>query len=420
MPKSTAANYGDTLRKYADEFFAESGAESAGSGDIAMWAIQTGRWEPPHDVVFKLCREHFARAMREDYTTDSNGRPVRLKHAARVKRGDEQLTLWADIRKAPREHMVAAFQQRRQQIVGDCCQLKAGRGVLQRPPPGRRTAPDDLRFQRGRGGSHVRRDRGGMSGLPIAATAPSVVRRIPHLAPAERRPPMRTSQTTTHRVRVRPRVTPKALAEFSQRQVHEQIALLTGQKFPDREESAFKGSAYSSAKAAARGYYLAENPLAFLRERKGRVERLPKMRESQKAHELRAIAVFQNTPEFSRRGFVAVRPAKDYVRRWCGVAVKFRPDVEAVTADGRVKFISLHCPTDPIPAELARRRLELTLECLTGCEAPLKIAPGYEAVELFCLSSGTLHTLPREPRVRTVRRAEKDLKLMVQLWPSVV
>ncbi len=124
MPKSTAANYGDTLRKYADEYFKETGVESAGSGDIATWALQTSRWEPPHDVVFKLCREHFARAMREDYTTDANGRPVRLKHAARIKRGDEQLTLWADIRKAPREHMVAAFQQRRQQIVGDCCQLK--------------------------------------------------------------------------------------------------------------------------------------------------------------------------------------------------------------------------------------------------------------------------------------------------------
>ena len=35
------------------------------------------------------------------------------------------MALWDDIRTAPREHMAIAFQQRRQQIVGDCGQLKA-------------------------------------------------------------------------------------------------------------------------------------------------------------------------------------------------------------------------------------------------------------------------------------------------------
>ena len=33
--------------------------------------------------------------------------------------------LWADIRTASSEHMQIALQQRRQQIVGDCRQLKA-------------------------------------------------------------------------------------------------------------------------------------------------------------------------------------------------------------------------------------------------------------------------------------------------------
>lgn len=31
---------------------------------------------------------------------------------------------WGDMRSAPRQHMQPAFQQRRQQIVGDCRQLK--------------------------------------------------------------------------------------------------------------------------------------------------------------------------------------------------------------------------------------------------------------------------------------------------------
>ena len=34
------------------------------------------------------------------------------------------MTFWADIETAPREHMVAAFSQRRTQIIGDCFQLK--------------------------------------------------------------------------------------------------------------------------------------------------------------------------------------------------------------------------------------------------------------------------------------------------------
>ena len=45
-------------------------------------------------------------------------------HVARVERDGKQVPLWADYRTATREHMQVAFQQRRQQIVGDCHQLK--------------------------------------------------------------------------------------------------------------------------------------------------------------------------------------------------------------------------------------------------------------------------------------------------------
>ena len=62
--------------------------------------------------------------MREEYITDAMGRRVRVKHPATVRRGSEQLVLWDDLRTATREHMKLSFQQRRQQIVGDCRQLK--------------------------------------------------------------------------------------------------------------------------------------------------------------------------------------------------------------------------------------------------------------------------------------------------------
>ncbi len=62
--------------------------------------------------------------MREEHIIDPQGRSVRVKHVARMKRNGEQLALWDDIRTAKPEHMEMALQQRRQQIVGDCRQLK--------------------------------------------------------------------------------------------------------------------------------------------------------------------------------------------------------------------------------------------------------------------------------------------------------
>jgi hypothetical protein len=63
-----------------------------------------------------------AKALREEYIVDRQGRTVRAKHAARGDQG--VLWVWDDIRTATPEHMQMALQQRRQQIVGDCRQLK--------------------------------------------------------------------------------------------------------------------------------------------------------------------------------------------------------------------------------------------------------------------------------------------------------
>src|SRR6186997_2423178 len=63
------------------------------------------------------------RALREEYHRDAQGRRVRSKH---VVRGEgETGYLWADIHTTPRDHMVVAFDQRRDQIIADCAQLKA-------------------------------------------------------------------------------------------------------------------------------------------------------------------------------------------------------------------------------------------------------------------------------------------------------
>ena len=92
--------------------------------DIARWATDNGHWEPQRSAVVGQCAEHLARAMREEYITDAQGRRLRAKHAATITRDDGQLTLWDDIRTASRKHMEVAFQQRRHQILADCKQLR--------------------------------------------------------------------------------------------------------------------------------------------------------------------------------------------------------------------------------------------------------------------------------------------------------
>jgi hypothetical protein len=112
------------MREIADKYIQLGQPWPATTRQIARWAIEKGLWQPQPSAIIDRCADELARAMREDYITDPQGRRVRAKHAARVQEDGEQATLWADIRTASREHMAVALQQRRQQVVGDCWQLK--------------------------------------------------------------------------------------------------------------------------------------------------------------------------------------------------------------------------------------------------------------------------------------------------------
>ena len=105
--------------------YTESGqAWPASTHDIAKWAVNKGLWRPQPSAVIDQCANHLAKAMREEHITDPQGRLVRAKHVAKMERNGEQVALWEDIRTASRQHMEIALKQRRQQIVGECKQLK--------------------------------------------------------------------------------------------------------------------------------------------------------------------------------------------------------------------------------------------------------------------------------------------------------
>jgi hypothetical protein len=116
--------YMEQLQRIANQYLADGHSVMASAHEMAIWAVETKRWEPQRAALINQCAEELSRAMREEYFTDPQGRRVRAKHVARRDRDGKQMSLWADIRLAPRDHMETAFQQRRQQIVGDCHQLK--------------------------------------------------------------------------------------------------------------------------------------------------------------------------------------------------------------------------------------------------------------------------------------------------------
>lgn len=119
------ATYTQQLQRIVRAYLDDSQPWPATTRQIAAWAIRRGRWQPQPFALINQCADQLARAMREEHITDDNGRIIRAKHVARIEQSGEQTALWADIRSASCEHMQIAFQQRRQQIVGDCRQLKA-------------------------------------------------------------------------------------------------------------------------------------------------------------------------------------------------------------------------------------------------------------------------------------------------------
>lgn len=118
-------SYSEQLQSIVRRYRSAGEPWPATTKTIAAWAIANRLWQPQRSTLVTQCAEQLAKAMREEYVTDPQGRRVRAKHVAIIEQNGEQMAFWADIRNAPREHMQLSFQQRRHQIVGDCRQLKA-------------------------------------------------------------------------------------------------------------------------------------------------------------------------------------------------------------------------------------------------------------------------------------------------------
>jgi len=107
------STYNEQMQKNADRFISETGYTVFTAKEVASWAIKNNLWAPHSDLLVRQCADDFAKALREQYITDGQGRRVRQKHVALVEQGEKQIPMWADIKTASCDHMKRAFRLRR-------------------------------------------------------------------------------------------------------------------------------------------------------------------------------------------------------------------------------------------------------------------------------------------------------------------
>ena len=113
----------DIIQKYIDAGFAWPASMKV----VAKWACDEELYQKPAPSMVEIAARDLARAARQEYITDVQGRRVRRFHAFRPSGElgeDAQPTLWGEIYTLPPKLMELSLQQRRSGIVGDCKQLK--------------------------------------------------------------------------------------------------------------------------------------------------------------------------------------------------------------------------------------------------------------------------------------------------------
>lgn len=121
------SGYSNAVKEYVERYKAEVGSDGLlDPHAIAEWAYRHGLHKPSLKTVIDAIATDIAQVFREEYRVDRQGRRYRANHATTHKQGNKTLSLWADMDDptAPHTHFQKSFAQRRNQIVGDCLQLK--------------------------------------------------------------------------------------------------------------------------------------------------------------------------------------------------------------------------------------------------------------------------------------------------------
>src|ERR1700678_1509666 len=115
--------FNDQLLQIADVYRASVCRWPATREQIAEWAVANERYQLTRGMAVSQCAEKISRAMGLDHVKDKKGRSVRKYYAARIRENGQLVMKWDDLN-AERPFMEVAAANRRNQVLGQCWQLK--------------------------------------------------------------------------------------------------------------------------------------------------------------------------------------------------------------------------------------------------------------------------------------------------------
>jgi hypothetical protein len=115
--------FNEQLVRIVEDYRAAGQAWPATREQIAEWAVANDRYQLTRGMAVSQCAEKLSRAMGLEHIRDSKGRSVRKYYAARIRESGQLVMKWDDLN-AERPFMEVAAANRRNQVLGQCWQLK--------------------------------------------------------------------------------------------------------------------------------------------------------------------------------------------------------------------------------------------------------------------------------------------------------
>jgi hypothetical protein len=115
--------FNEQLVRIVEDYRAAGEPWPATKQQIAEWAVAHDRYQLTRGMAINQCAEKIGRAMGLEHVIDKKGRSVRKYYAAGIRENGQLVMKWDDLN-AARPFMEVAAANRRNQVLGQCWQLK--------------------------------------------------------------------------------------------------------------------------------------------------------------------------------------------------------------------------------------------------------------------------------------------------------
>lgn len=141
----------EEMAKLIREYKTEHGQGPVNFSNVAVWALNNKKWEPPRRSLISDLKKRLSRSARNLHHTDPQGRRVRTMHSARYSRltAGGQLVfedMWDELEKMSEDHAQISFNQRWDNIANACKSLYRDNSSYADNNPNSQNRPVQLTF----------------------------------------------------------------------------------------------------------------------------------------------------------------------------------------------------------------------------------------------------------------------------------